>query len=331
MILVTGATGLLGSEILKQFAQKNIPLKALYRSEERRSQVGSIQGVEWIAGDILNNLQLQDAMKGVSCVIHVAALVTFDNKSLDKLNEINVNGTANVVNACLSEGVEKLIHISSVAAIGSERHDEGISTELSKWDNGSPHTAYAQSKYLAELEVWRGYEEGLRGFIINPSMILGQGDWSRSSGEIFKTIHKNSKYYTDGFLNFVDVRDVSEVLVKLWEKDPNHENYIINAGKITVHDFYSLVAKNLNITPPQKKISFPLLASIARVSAVFSFFTGTSPKLSLDTVRMLKRNRYYSANKLKSAVDHTYRPIEETISWCSDFLKKQYSIKLRSK
>jgi len=215
--LVTGAAGLLGVYLIRELLKTNEPVIAIYRSKippqlslEEQAQV------TWIQGDILDVLLLAEVMEDCDKVYHCAGLVSFSPKRVKDLFKINVDGTANVVNACLAAGVNKLIHVSSVASLGRKRNGQTV-TENVKWDDNANPSVYGKTKYLGELEVWRGIAEGLNAVIVNPVIILGKGDWHSGSGATFKNAYNEFPWYTEGSSGFVDGEDVAKAMVMLMD------------------------------------------------------------------------------------------------------------------
>jgi len=229
-VLLTGGTGFLGAYILKNLIEKGFTVRATRRSAALPFFIpsGILEKVEWVDADVLDVVSLEDALEGVWAVIHAAAIVSFDRKDRDKMYQVNVEGTANVVNCAVESGVKRLIHVSSVAALGRTSRKEMV-TEEKKWEDNSSNTHYAISKHHAEMHVYRGFAEGLEGVVINPSTILGYGNWHQSSCAIFKNAYKGFNWYTKGVNGFVGVEDVAEATVQLVESYIRQERYIMNA------------------------------------------------------------------------------------------------------
>lgn len=190
MILVTGGTGFLGSYLLRALVTAGKPVRALYRRHIPDQLLDVKDRVEWVQGDVLDVGSLEEAMQGVAQVYHCAAIVSFHPDRRAQMLKINVEGTANVVNIALDAGVKKLVHVSSVAALGRAKEQAAIN-ERSQWEESSNNSYYAISKHLSEMEIWRGIAEGLPAVIVNPSIILGSGYWHDGSGMLLKTPGKN--------------------------------------------------------------------------------------------------------------------------------------------
>src|SRR4051794_28886689 len=185
-VLVTGASGLLGSHLMQALIRKGENVKALYRAS--LPQYNYSDKVEWKQGDILDICYLEEAMDNVRQVYHCAAVVAFNPKQKRLLHATNIEGTANIVNACLNKSVEKLLHVSSVSALGRVRHNELVSEKM-QWSEETNNSEYGRTKFFGEMEVWRGTGEGLNAVVVNPTIILGAADWNKSSSAIFKNIY----------------------------------------------------------------------------------------------------------------------------------------------
>jgi len=312
MVFVTGGSGLIGSFLIPALLQQGHTVKALYRGQV--PQVGSAAQVQWLEGDILDPMVLRQALHDVDYVFHCAGLVSYAPQDEDLLRQINIEGTANVVDACLEKGSVKLCHVSSIAAVGRPK-GATILTEQSKWDAAQQHSAYARSKYLGELEVWRGVAEGLSAVVVNPSVVLGPADWNRSSTQLFKYVYNERPFYTVGSANFVDVRDVVEAMLQLTFSDISRERFILNAGQLSYKDFFEQVAKSLNRKAPATKVP-PLLAEVVwRLEHARAWLTGSRPLITKDTARVGAKTHLFSNEKVRTATGMAFRPLPETIAW----------------
>jgi nucleoside-diphosphate-sugar epimerase len=240
MVFVTGGSGLIGTFLIPELLRQGHQVKALYRGQV--PAMPRAEQVQWLEGDVLDIVVLREALQGVSHVFHCAGLVSYAPQDEEQLKQVNIEGTANVVNACLELGGIKLCHVSSIAAVGRAKGAR-VLNENSKWDSAEEHPAYASSKYWGELEVWRGVSEGLDAVIVNPSVILGPADWSRSSTQLFKYVYSERPFYTGGSANFVDVRDVVEAMMRLAFSDISGERFILNAGLLSYKEFFERTAR----------------------------------------------------------------------------------------
>ncbi len=312
MILVTGGAGLLGKELIKQLLLQGKRVRAIYNNTKLPDfHSDSLQQMQC---NILDVVGLEEAMKGVEYVYHCAAIVSFNPKRKQEMFKINIEGTANVVNAALDAGIKKMVYVSSVAALGRIRENELIN-ETMNWTEETSNSAYGQSKYLAEMQVWRGIGEGLDAVMVNPVIILGAGDWNSGSSQIFKTAYNEFPWYTEGSTGFVDVRDVVKAMIELMNSDITAERFIISAENRTYADVFNLMAKAFGKKLANKKVT-PLLAKIVwRLEAIKSFFTGKDPLLTKETAATAMTKANFDNSKLKRFIPgFSYRKIEDSIA-----------------
>jgi dihydroflavonol-4-reductase len=320
MILVTGANGLVGAAIVRYLLKNNQAVRALKRSGSNTSSLSDVASqIEWVEGDVLDVASLETAMQGVSQVIHAAAMVLFSPKERSQMYKVNVEGTANVVNVCMAMGVQKLAFVSSIAALGRpdvqyiDPKKTIYISEEQKWEDSPLNSHYAKSKYQAELEVWRGVAEGLPTVIVNPSIVLGEGDWTRSSTQLFKYVYDQNKFYTEGLVNYVDVLDVATIIVRLLLSDIQNERFVLNAGTTTYKDLFEQIAKGFGRKPPSIRISPFMSEPIWRIEAVRSFFTGKNPLITQETAKSARTRFGYDSNKIQKKLNFSFTTLSETI------------------
>lgn len=315
-ILITGGTGFLGSYIIKELVEKNYTVRAIRRSNKLPTYISKaiFEKVEWVEGDILDVVSLEEAMEGIDAVIHTAAMVSFVKKDRRQMYQVNVEGTANVVNMALEKGIKRFVHISSVASLGRTANG-GYVNEEKRWEESKVNTHYAKSKYQGELEVWRGISEGLSGVIVNPSTILGYGDWNTSSCAIFKKVHEGFNWYTPGINGFVDVEDTARATIALMESTISDQRFIINSDNWFFKKLQDTIAENMNKKKPLREAT-PLVLDIGwRIEKVKSFFSGKRPLLTQDSVRVAKSKTYFENSKLLAALPgFSFTPLEESIA-----------------
>ena len=325
MIFVTGASGLLGSHLTQSLLAKGKTVRALYRN-----QIPSFTGaekVDWVAGDLLDVSALTDAMEGATHVYHCAAIVSFSPSKAAMMIKANQEGTANLVNICLDQKVEKLVFVSSVAALGRIREDAPIDESM-HWTPETSNSIYGKSKYLAEMEVWRGMAEGLNIAIVNPVIIFGAGDWNKGSSEIFKSSYHQFPWYTTGISGFVDVLDVVDAMQLLMHSPIVGERYIISAENLSYQTVFTKIANAFSKKPPSRKVT-PLLAAIVwRLEAIKSLFTGKTPLLTKETAATAQAKVYFNNEKfLKAFPSFQYRSMETTIQRVSAELTEMHQLK----
>ncbi|WP_439504732.1 NAD-dependent epimerase/dehydratase family protein [Sediminibacterium sp.] len=324
MILVTGASGLVGSHLLQQLIQTGHSVKALYRNNI--PVIDNVTGVEWVKGDILDVVALEESMDQVDQVYHCAAVVSFNPAKKAAMQHTNIEGTANVVNACINKGVKRLLFVSSVAALGRIREDKPID-ETMNWTPETSNSEYGKTKYLSEMEVWRGMSEGLSVVVVNPVIILGNGDWESGSSGIFKSAYNEFPWYTEGMSGFVDVKDVVKAMILLMNSAINGERFILSGHNANYKDVFGLIATAFHKKPPHKKVT-PLLAAIVwRLEAIKAFFSGKDPLLTKETAKTARAKVSFNNAKLLTAFPNfTYTPLSESITRICGELKQKYQL-----
>jgi dihydroflavonol-4-reductase len=337
MILVTGGTGLVGSHLIYELLKKGERVRVLYRKSGNRDKILRTfsyyqdnarllyEKIEWIEGNVLDYISLEDAMEGVDKVYHTAALVSYDPFNRRKILYNNIQGTANIVNACQEKGVKKLCHVSSVAAIGNVA-DRPFITEDLIWSPTKNRSAYAVSKFHSEMEVWRGIEEGLNAIIVNPSFILGPGDWEKSSSTLFSTIAKGLRFYTPGINGYVDVRDVTKAMITLMDSDITAQRYILNSENCSFKDVFQWTANSLGVKEPNVKVK-PWMGALAwRAEWLKSLFLRQPSQITKDTVAAGFAQSLFSNEKIRKAIGIEFIPVKQSIEETAKiFLKERNS------
>jgi len=326
-ILITGATGLVGSAVARRCLADNHSVSALYRAGSDRSLLEDIASkITWVEGDILDISSLEAAVEGIDFVIHAAAIVSFVPRDRDIMYKVNREGTANVVNVCLKSDIQKLCYISSIAALGrpdSRKIIPGQDTildESQRWEDSPENSQYAKSKYLAELEVWRGIAEGLNAVIVNPTLILGEGDWGKSSTQIFKYVYKEKPFYTTGMANYVDVIDVAEVVYQLLLSDISGERFLLNGGSISYRNLFNAIADAMHKRRPSFRVGSGLSSVIWRIEKVRTWLLGTKPLITKETAQSGARRIRYDNSKIKNVLRFNFQPLEKTVARVSESL-----------
>jgi len=325
MILVTGSTGLLGSHLLYHLVQTEQRVKALFRDEKKRDSVKKIfsyysdkynelfDKIIWVKGDVNDIPSLDVAFEGVSKIYHSAAIVAFDRGSENLMNKVNIEGTANVVNLCLSNNIEKLCHVSSIATI-SKPIGRAESSEEDYWNPDAKNSGYGIFKNGSEMEVWRGIEEGLSAVIVNPSIIIGPGFWSASSGKLFSTVSNGMKFYTRGGSGFVGVNDVAKTMILLMNSDVENERFIVNSENLPYRKVFSEIAENLNLKAPSIEAKKWMLSLAWRIDELKSALFGFTQRLNEDSARSAMSKREFSNTKIVQQLNYSFQPIESVIA-----------------
>jgi len=332
-ILVTGGTGLVGSHLLFNLVSGGSKVRALKRESSNLELVKKVFSyysdeadvplslIEWVDGDVTDIYSLYDAMENIEQVYHTAAMVSFNPSDRKIMTKINVEGTANVVNAGLNKKIKKLCHVSSIATLGRTDNEELINEET-HWKNSKNNSLYSVSKYGAEREVWRGIIEGLPAVIVNPSVIIGPGNWNKGSSRLFKQVWDGLKYFTEGVNGYVDVRDVAKSMILLMESDITNSRFIVSSENIDYLKLFSLIADGLVKNKPSVKANSILSRLIWRMEKLRSSFTGKNPLITKETARTAFQKYYYSNEKIKKMLGFEFIPMGVSIKeTCRLFLK----------
>ncbi|UOB16301.1 NAD-dependent epimerase/dehydratase family protein [Abyssalbus ytuae] len=321
MILVTGGTGLVGGHLLFYLVKQGEKVRATYRHAEKVETVKTnlflnhedlFDNIEWVKADILDLPSLTHAFKNINIVYHCAAFISFVPHDYKKLRCANIEATANVVNLCIENKIDKLCYVSSIAAIGKPLVKE-IITEETQWNAEAENNVYAITKYGAEIEVWRATQEGVNAVIVNPGIILGHGKWDSPSLSIFKKVKKGISFYPAGGTGFVDVEDVVKAMVKLTESDIKNERFIVIAENLSYKEVLHKIAEELKVKPPEKRVKKWQLEFLWRLDRFMGLLPGYKRKLTRISARSLNTRDFYSNDKIKKELNFVFKPVDETI------------------
>jgi nucleoside-diphosphate-sugar epimerase len=325
MVLVTGGTGFLGAYIIKELVEKGHPVRAIRRGDAVPFFIPPpiSAKVEWIRGDILDIVGLEEAMDGVDAVIHAAAKVSFARRDRRDLFHTNIEGTANMVNMALLKGIRRFVHVSSVGALGRTANGEQV-TEEKKWADNKLNTSYSISKFHAEMEVWRAIGEGLPAVIVNPGTLLGYGDWNSSSCALFKNVFYEFPWYTEGINGFVDVADTARATVCLLDSDVTGQRFILNGENWSFHRLFDNIAAGFAKKPPSREAT-PFLAGIAwRMEKIKSLLSGHPSLLTRESSRIAQSRTFFDNSRiLQQLPGFAFTPLTETIrTACEAYLRQ---------
>lgn len=323
MILVTGGTGLVGAHLLLHLIENEEKVQAIYRNIDSIQKTKNLfvlykkealfEKINWIQADIIDVPSLEIAFENVDYVYHCAALISFDPKDEDLLRKTNIEGTANIVNFCLANSVKKLCHISSIAALGDLAANEKITTEATEWNPEKYHSDYAISKYGAEMEIWRGQQEGLNTVIVNPGIIIGPGFWEQGSGLLFKKIKNGFSFYTKGTTGIIAVPDVVRIARDLMNGNFSNEKFILISENIVLQDLFNTIADALKVKRPAIHAS-PLAVTISyKIDWFLSNVLGQKRKLDRFTAQSSYSKNQYANEKIKTAISTDFLEIHQYI------------------
>lgn len=314
-ILVTGGTGFLGSYLLRYLVEMGFTqIYAIKRKSSSMDLVATVKNkINWLEGDILDLPFLEEVLEGKQQIYHCAAMVSFQSKDKQQMMEINDQGTANIVNVALANNIEKLVHTSSIAALGRNEKADTID-EKAVWEYNNFNSNYAKSKYKAEMHVWRGIAEGLTAAMVNPSLIMGSGFWNAGTPKMFQTLSRNFPFYPKGGTGVVDVRDVARFMIALMNSDIVSERFVLNGENISYQELFGQIAIATDAKPPHTLIPEWLSQIIWRLEWIRSKLTGANPLYTKENAATTKHVFKYKNDKSKSVFDFEYTPIEKTLN-----------------
>ncbi len=323
MVLVTGGTGLVGAHLLLHLVENEETVRAIYRNVETIQKTKSLfalykkealfQKIEWVKADITDIPSLEIAFKNIEYVYHCAALISFDPKDEDLIRKVNIEGTANMVNFCIAKTVKKICFVSSIAALGDLKENEKIITEETEWNPEKPHSDYAISKYGAEMEMWRGQQEGLNAVIVNPGVIIGPGFLDQGSGKLLKNVQNGLPFYTKGKTGFVAVTDVVKIMFELIKSDVRNERYVVIAQNIVFRDLFNTIAKASKIKKPSIYLSPVMMDILWRIDWLFSTIFRKKRNLDCATAKASYAKNVYSNEKIKCTLKFDFLEIHNYI------------------
>lgn len=330
MILITGSTGLIGSHLLLDLLLKGEKVRALKRAGSDLSPVKKVFAahpdlfnvIEWAEGNVLDIFSLQQVVQGINKVYHCAAIVSFDPADADLMMHTNVQGTANVVNCCLENKVEKLCHVSSIAAINRINESEVID-ENSEWKNSKENSNYAISKYSSEREVWRGIAEGLKAVIVNPPIVIGPGNWKTGSTAMFMQVWKGLKFYTEGTSGFVDVRDVTKAMIRLMDSEITNERFIVSGENVSFRQVFDWIAEDFGRKKPFIYANAFLRNVAWRSEAAKKMVFGTRPFITRETAISAGKKIELSNKKIIAATGIEFSSIKNAVKRTSEIFMSE--------
>jgi nucleoside-diphosphate-sugar epimerase len=323
MVLVTGGTGLVGSHLLLHLLKKGAFVKAIHRKNSDLQKVKEVfsfyhenpgelfDRIQWVEADINDIPALELAFKDITLVYHCAALISFNPNDFSSLQKINKVGTENIVNLCIDKNIKKLCYVSSIATIGQSTKGKPVNEE-NEW-NDMYANVYANSKHFAEMEVWRGTQEGLSAVIINPGIILGSGYWESGSGLFFKTSAKGMRFYFPGGTGFISVGDVVKIMVLLMDSSIKNERFIAVAENLSYKNILDTISKGFNRPPPKVELKFWHLEIFWRLDWLLNLTTGKKRKLTKQGLASLRNPQVYDNSKVQEALNMDYEIIQACI------------------
>jgi nucleoside-diphosphate-sugar epimerase len=328
MVLVTGGTGLVGAHLILHLIENGEIVRAIYRNPENIQKTKALfllykkealfEKIEWVSADITDVPSLELAFENIEYVYHCAALISFDPKDEDLIRKTNIEGTANIVNFCIDKNIKKLCFVSSIAALGDLKEFEKTITEDTEWNPEKHHSDYAISKYGAEMEVWRGQQEGLEVVIVNPGVIIGPGFQEQGSGIFFKKIKEGLPFYTKGITGFVAVNDVVRISFKLMKSSIHNDRFTLIAENIVYREFLNTIADTLKVKRPTIHASPFLVTVFSKIDWFISNVFRQKRKLGRETAKSSYSKNWYSNEKIKNVLKTDFLDIKKYIQEISN-------------
>ncbi len=321
MVLVTGGTGLVGSHLLLYLVENGENVRAIYRNTENIQKTNDLfslykkealfKKINWVQADIIDIPSLEKAFENVDYVYHCAALISFDPKDEELIRKTNIEGTSNIVNFCIDKSIKKLCFVSSIAALGDLKDHENSITEETEWNPEKTHSDYAISKYGAEIEIWRGQQEGLDAVIVNPGIIIGPGFKEQGSGKLFNNVKNGMPFYTKGSTGFIAVTDVVKIMVALVNSETKNERFVLIAENIVFQDVFNTITKASKLKAPSIYLSPFMMEILWRIDCLFSTILNQKRSLDKTTARSSFSNNLYSNEKIKTTLGFEFVAINQ--------------------
>ncbi|MEC3878039.1 NAD-dependent epimerase/dehydratase family protein [Parapedobacter sp. 10938] len=324
VVLVTGGTGFLGSILIKRLLASGMAVRAAKRETSVIPQeLVDLPALEWVNADINDFFALGDAFIGISKVYHCAGMISYHAADRQRLTTVNVAGTANVVNLALQHRT-RLLHVSSIAAIGQPRHN-GEATEDDLWEYTPGQPGYAASKYEGEMEVWRGVAEGLDAVIVNPALIIGpsaRAEGGDTSGSIFAMVHKGLHFYTDGSVGLIDVEDTAKAMVLLMDNPTiTGQRFLLSNANMTYRELLARCSNLLGRPAPKYRATPWMLSMAWRAASVLAWFTRKRPLITRETANSARNRLRFSNRKVVAVTGIAFKPIDHTLNEICKTLK----------
>jgi len=323
MILVIGGTGLVGAHLLLHLAENEERIRGIYRNPKNIEKTKKLFGIcqkealwdriEWVEADIIDIPALELAFYNITLVYHCAALISFDPKDENKLRKTNIEGTANIVNLCLAHEVQKLCYVSSIAALGNLAQNETVISETTDWNPEAFHSDYSITKYGAELEVWRAYQEGLPVVIVNPGIILGSTIWEEGSGALIQSVRKGLPFFTYGQTGYVGVEDVVRIMQLLMESSITGERFCLVAEHLTYKNVLEIIAQKTNSKVPNYYLRPWITQLLWRLDWLVALVFRTKRRLTKDIANSFHTIDIFSNQKIKNALNYEFQSIDKVL------------------
>jgi nucleoside-diphosphate-sugar epimerase len=337
MILISGATGFLGSYLLFRLLKEGHQVRAIKRSSSNLKQVKLAfdflnqnefsdfesynQQIDWVDADLTCLADLKTCFHGIDEIFHLSAIVSFQGKEKDYLLNVNVGATKNMTDLALENGVNKFHFVSSIASLG--RGDKETIDESEFSHHKKQGSVYGISKYMSELEVWRSYKEGLKGVIVNPGVVIGPAVEENEVSKIFRLIQKGFKYYTKGVNGYIDVRDVADFLYELSRDEKLYnERYILVSDNVSYKELFQQMYKHFEIPTKAKEANYFLSYLVSILDRFRAFISRSNAIITPELLKLATSRYYYNNSKVINALKKDFIEVEKSVADTCQFLKK---------
>lgn len=319
MLLITGATGYFGRHLTTALAASGRSFTALVREESDTTALVHLgEACTLVEGDVNDPESLLEAFRGVDTIIHAAAFVSFQSADQSAMQLVNGEGTANVVNMALEAGVRKVIHLSSVAVLN--RRDGGpVVTLKDRWPETRPNTSYAESKFAAEREVWRGQAEGLEVAVLYPTHMIGTGNWEHDHApKLWRMASRERGFYPTGTTGFVDVRDVADAAIAVLDRNQDGDRFLLNAANMSWQEAMTKIAKSIGAKPPTLSVSAWQSGLLWPIEMLRASLAGTKPIITRESHQNVQADFRYDGSAYQETTGKIYRDINKTIQYIGE-------------
>jgi dihydroflavonol-4-reductase len=321
-VLVTGANGFLGSWLTRALVTQGHEVFALVRAQ---SDLSELQGVacNYVYGDVTDLDSLYKSFGEIDTVFHLAGLIAYKKKDRAKMEKINVFGTENVIDACLTKKVRKLVYVSSVVAVGAGFTPQQIFNEDSPYNMSHLNLGYFETKRAAEKLVINAFKEKhLDSVIVNPSTIYGEGDAKKGSRRTqLKVAQGRFNFYTSGGVSIVAVEDVVDAIITAWTKGRSGERYILSGENISIEDLFKMIAEEAGVRPPQHKIPNWVLFALGRIGDLMENI-GMKGSLSTENAWTATLYHWFDSGKAQKELGFKPRPAREALRSSVSWMRK---------
>lgn len=319
-VLITGATGLVGNQILQHLLADNFKIYATKRADS----IIPLQSekINWVEINSIEGNLFKLISESIDFVVHAGGLVSYKKSDAAKIFQVNTEWTSKLANDALVAGVKKFIFISSIAALGKDSNNKFIDENTPK----SEHeflSNYGKSKRKAEEMLWNLSKEKLPILIFNPSVIIGPANRYQSSAQLLGYVSDQKPFYTKGLINYIDVRDVAKIVVQSLQNKINNKQFVLNAGSISYRDFFRAIAKQLKVKTPSIGVPKFMVVLGAVLENIISILSGKPATLTMETAKMAGNKKIYNAEKAKNTFNIRYRTLEESIEWTVNEMQKK--------